>query len=92
VALLQSDIDAVCAYMNDGMLETNTFIAKKLSGVAGVVSARLSGMTEEAAQFELELEQGEGREVEIPWRGRVENRADMKTQLFALLDAASVMS
>lgn len=88
--LLQSDIDAVCAYMNDGMLDTTTFIAKKLSGIDGVTSARLIGMTEEVARFELSLEGGEHREADIPWRGRVENRADMKTHLFALLDAASV--
>lgn len=92
MALLQSDIDAVCAYMNGGMLDTTTFIAKKLSGVPGVTSARLIGMTEDVARFELDLESGERGEADVPWRGRVENRADMKTQLFALLDAASTLS
>jgi hypothetical protein len=87
MSLSREDIDAVCAYMNSGMADTNLYIVQRLGGVAKAESAVLSDITESHAHFSATVG-GDRTEVSIPWEIRVGDRADMKTALFGLLDAA----
>jgi hypothetical protein len=86
----EADVAAVCGYMNSGMADTNLYIVQKLSYLKTASSAELVGITESHAHFSVTVG-GNSNEVSIPWEIRVGDRADMKTALFGLLDAAQRM-
>jgi hypothetical protein len=87
MSLNREDVDAVCEYMNSGMADTNLYIVQKLGGYRDALAAQLTDITESHAHFSVTVG-GDRTEVSIPWEIRVGDRADMKTALFGLLDAA----
>lgn len=86
----KEDVVAVCGYMNSGMADTNLYIVQKLSYLKTASAAELVDITESHARFSVTVG-GKSSEVSIPWEIRVGDRADMKTALFGLLDAAQRM-
>lgn len=83
----RSDVEGVCAYMNGGMPDNVLYMVHMLAPLPEADSAMLVDITETHAHFDAVVD-GVTRRVELAWPLTVNNREDMKTQLFALFDAA----
>jgi hypothetical protein len=80
-------VQAICAYMNSDPTESNLTIVQGLSGDRTVTRAELVTFDGDGATFKAHSPSGE-REVRFSWNRPITERAEVREQLFALLDRA----
>lgn len=88
-ALDPAEVAAVCAYMNAHQADSLRFIVRRLAGVDDLEAAELVDITAVDAVLTVRGANATPTEVRVPWPAPVATRADMKDQLFALLDRAA---
>lgn len=88
VAFEQDVIKAICDYMNTDPMQSTLTIVQGLTGDRSVTAVEMLGFDETHAFFKVEAPSGSS-EINIAWLKPVVERADVRVQLFALLDKAS---
>lgn len=88
MAFEQDVIQAICSYMNTDPMQSTLTIVQGLTGDRAVTAVEMLGFDETHAFFKVEGPNGSS-ELSIAWLKPVVERADVRVQLFALLDKAS---
>lgn len=81
-------IEAICTYMNTDPMESSLTIVQGLTGDRTVTKVTMKTFDGAECVFDAESPAGT-REVRIPWLREISERAEVREQLFALLDRAS---
>jgi hypothetical protein len=80
-------VRAICDYMNADPTEANLTIVQGLTGDRSYTRSELIAFDGEGAVFRAQSPSGE-REMRFDWTRPITERAEVREQLFAMLDRA----
>jgi len=80
-------VHAICEYMKHDPTESSLTIVQGLTGDRTVTAAELTGFDSDGAEFDATSPSGT-RQVRLPWSRQISERAEVRGELFALLDRA----